>query len=430
MADGPFDRRGSTLGVMDDLQVAVHTYDGCPRGCPGCVVDREFKNRRRFRPLIPRGDMAIVQGRVAEYYAWVRDTLNAKEGGYFGRDRHQVCHYSFTMRFGNHAELPLDDLVGIAESLAADFRVFSTGPVEDLGVFVELNRRVPGRLFLEIIYDPLVDRAGDLRAMIEEMRRHGILGYPEVLLTRRLLASYAPERFVEEHVAPLGDLGAQMQLGRYVPSMTRGFDNSQVVPLDQEVDWLAAVARAIVAGGHDVHPIPLGEYAVTLLDEYAESAALGPDGRIDETRLPPPEPFDAAAVRDKVRDIMLTSLYVDHKLDLYLWAESMGQHVLDGNLGFEPLGNIRDHGIRDILTGPGNRVERLLSDVLRDLVTNPRCAPCRYKSFCASHAVPLFRQGHADNGRHCYGYLPVIREFQRSPAFLQRMVSGFRELGF
>ena len=40
-----FDRDNSTLGIMDDLQVAVHTYDACSRGCPGCLVDTYFKNK-------------------------------------------------------------------------------------------------------------------------------------------------------------------------------------------------------------------------------------------------------------------------------------------------------------------------------------------------------------------------------------------------
>jgi len=72
----------------------------------------------------------------------------------------------------------------------------------------------------------------------------------------------------------------------------------------------------------------------------------------------------------------------------------------------------------------------MLSEILRNLSVHPKCVPCRYKSFCASHAVPLFRRWHDDAGRHCYGYLPVIREFQKSPDFLRNMIAGFRELGF
>ena len=77
---GPvFDRRDSTLGVMDDLQVAIHTYDGCSRGCPGCVVDKHFKNRARGEPIMPQADLAIAQARVSEYYDWVRANLNTRD---------------------------------------------------------------------------------------------------------------------------------------------------------------------------------------------------------------------------------------------------------------------------------------------------------------------------------------------------------------
>jgi hypothetical protein len=425
-----FDRQGSTLGIMDDLQVAVHTYDGCARGCPGCVVDRHFKNRWRFRNILSADDMRIIHRRVTEYYAWVREVLNNQERGYFGRNGFQVEHFSYTFRFGNHSELPLESLEEIAECMPCEFRVFSTAPTEDVAQFVELRKRHPGRYFLEIIYDPVADRAEDIRAMVLEMRANGILGYPEVLITRRLLDAYTPERFVDEALAPLGDIGTQMQFGRYTPSKTRGFRRTQVVGVDEEVRWLAEVARRIVRGGFDIHPIPIGEYAVTLLDEYGEHAAIGPDGRVDETRLPDPEPFDLDNVRRKTRDIFLTSIYVDHNLDVHVWSESMGQHVLDRNFGFEPLGNVRDRPIHEIVTERGGMLDRMLNEVMRNLLANRKCSPCRYKSFCASHAIPLFRRWQPDDGEHCYGYLPVIREFQADRRFLENMVDGFREIGF
>lgn len=308
-------------------------------------------------------------------------------------------------------------------------RVFSTGPTEDVAKFAELRKRQPGRYFLEIIMDPLVDSGEAIRDMILEMRRNGILGYPEILLTRRMLDAFTPERFVD-HLAPLGNIGAQVQFGRYSPSRTRGFASSQMLPVDEEVEWLARFAALVVERGYDMHPIPLGEYAVTLLDEYGEMAARGADGRVAEERLPEPTPFDARIVREKTRDILLTSLYVDHNLDLFVWSESMGQHVLDSNLGFKPLGNIRQRSIQDIVCEPGGGIDRMLSGIVRELVTHPKCSGCRYKSFCASHAVPLFRKWHPDDGRHCYGYLPVIREFQKDVAFLDNMVEGFKKLGF
>ena len=273
---GPvFDRRGSTLGVMDDLQIAVHTYDGCSRGCPGCVVDKHFKNRARGEPIMSAGDLAIVQARVAEYYDWVRTTLNTRDapGSYFHKDGYQVGHYSYTMRFGNHSELPTDELVMIADTLAAEYKVWSTAPTEEVGKFVDVRRQVPGRYFLEIIYDPVADDPQFIRDMILEMRSHDILGYPEVLVTQRLLNAMSAERFVDEYLAPLGDLDMQVQFGRYSPSKTRSYSTTQVVPVDQEVEWLATVAKRVIDQRLKLHPIPIAEYAVTLLDEYEELPA-------------------------------------------------------------------------------------------------------------------------------------------------------------
>lgn len=425
-----FDRQGSTLGVMDDLQVAVHTYDGCTRGCPGCVVDKHFKNKFRLKNIIPVEDMMLIDQRVKEYYAWVQDNVNTQEKGYFGKDGYKVDHQSYTFRFGNHSELSNDMLDEIAGSCVSDFRVFSTAPSDEIHKFVELRKRFPGNYYLEIIYDPIADDPNFIRDMILDMRSNGILGYPEVLITQRLLKSFSPEKFVTEALGPLGDIGTQLQLGRYTPSKTRGFRTTQVVTVDEEVNWMTAVSRGIIAQKYDIHPIPIGEYAVTFLDEYGEEKAIGSDGRIDENLLPEPEPFDIDNVRRKTKDIFLSSLYIDHNLDLHVWSESMGQHVLDKNFGFEPLGNIRNKPIHEFIREPNGILNKMLNEVIRNLITNHKCAPCRYKSFCASHAIPLFRKWQKDDGKHCYGYLPVIREFQSDTKFLNNMVDGFKELGF
>ncbi len=427
-----FDRQGSTLGIMDDLQVAIHTYDGCAKGCPGCVVDKHFKNHMRGQNILSRDQMTLIQSRVTEYYDWARENLNTKTHGYFGTHAHayQIEHFSYTFRFGNHSELPLDVLLEIAEVMPAPFRVFSTAPTDDIRKFIALRQAHPGRYFLEIIYDPIADDPQYVRDMILEMRSHDILGYPEVLITRRLLDVFGPEKFVAEAIGPLGEIGTQMQFGRYSPAKTRDFRQTQLVPLDEEVEWLTAVTKGILARGYDLHPIPIGEYAVTFLDEYGEADAIGPDGRIDESLLPEPEPFHIPNIKEKTRDIFLSSLYIDHNLDVNVWSESMGQHVLDRTFGYEPLGNIKDRPIHDIVTEKGGVIDRMLNEVVRNLLTHQKCAPCRYKSFCASHAIPLFRRWHDDNGKHCYGYLPVIREFQTDPRFLTNMIQGFRDLGF
>jgi len=429
----PFNRQGSTLAVMDDLQVAVHTYDGCARGCSGCVVDKHFKNHTRFQPIMPLKDLAIVQERVTDYYAWALENLNKRDApdSYFHKDGYQIAHYSYTMRFGNHSELPLDELIGIAETLNAEFRVFSTAPTEEISKFVAVNKAVPGRYFLEIIYDPVADDPIEIRQMIIDMRQNNILGYPEVLITRRLLDAYPDaKRFVDECLAPFGDLDVQVQFGRYSPSKTRSYNTRQVVNVDEEVMWLAVMAQRVLELRLKIHPIPIAEYAVTFLDEYKEMSVWNKYGTVRDELLFEPEPFNPIRSREKTRDIFLSSLYVDHNLDLFVWSESMGQHVLDDNFGYRALGNIRNRAIQDVVTEKGGVVDQMLVEVLRNLMSHRKCAPCRYKSHCASHAVPLFRKWWPDDGEHCYGYLPVIREYQKDHAFLQHMIDGFNDLGF
>jgi hypothetical protein len=431
----PFQRQGSTLGVMDDLQIAVHSYDGCGRGCSGCVVDKHFKNDSRGQGILLPDQLDLIQRRTLEYYDWTQHHLNTKDTGYFGSHGFKINHYSYTFRFGNHSELPEDVLIDLATRLQAPYRVFSTAPSEDLSVFSRVQQATGGRYFLEIIYDPVADPASLIRNMILEMRGYGILGYPEVLLTRRLLDHYSPEKFVREAVAPLGDLGTQMQFGRYSPSKTRSFNTRQVVPLDEEVVWLTEVARLICEQNLNIHPIPIAEYAVTFLDEYHEweSMTYDPSGRplgVDDTRLPSLPPTDWENVKAKTRDIFRSSLYIDHNLDLFVWSESMGQHVLDRNFGFPSLGSLKTHAIHELVRDDHPVMERMLNQTLRHLMTHPKCGSCRYQSFCASHAIPFFRHWHPDDGAHCYGYLPTIREFQKHPIFLKNMVDGFKTLDF
>ena len=45
--------------------------------------------------------------------------------------------------------------------------------------------------------------------------------------------------------------------------------------------------EAILDAKMNLHPIPIGEYAVTLLDEYGEHSAYGHNGYINEDLLPP-----------------------------------------------------------------------------------------------------------------------------------------------
>ncbi len=433
-----FDRENSTLGIMDDIQFAIHTYDGCAKGCPGCIVDTHFKTKQRFQNILSLEQMQTIHKRVTEYYDWAKINLNQKKFGYFGEKGFKVNHYSYTFRFGNHSELPLEELIQISQTLDSPFKVFSTAPTDDVSKFYELtkpeNNPSNSRFFLEIIYDPVADDAQYIRKMILEMRKYNILGYPEVLITKRLLEKYSdPKKFVDECVAPIGDIETQMQFGRYSPSKTRNFNTKQVVPLDTEVEWLAGVAHHIIKQKLNIHPIPIGEYAVTFLDEYNEHHFQREDGTIDIQKLNQSdyiEEFNMASVKEKTRDIFMTSMYIDHNLDLFIWSESMGQHVLDTNFGFPKLGNIIDKPIHEILTEKNGVLEKMLQHNMTHLMKHKKCSSCNYKSFCSSHAIPFFRKFHDDNGKHCYGYLPVIREFQKDRVFLENMIDGFKRLEF
>lgn len=443
-----FNRTASTLGIMDDLQVAVHTYDGCGRGCSGCLVDKHFKNTGRGALIINEVEQTFIHQQVTEYYHWCQEHLNQQESGYFGIGKNTVKHFSYTFRFGNHAELPDHLVQQLSQNMAAPFQVFSVAPFnnidEELRKFIHLQQQGNSSIYLEIIYDPIVDDALQINQIISAMREHDILGYPEILITQRLLSIYGGEphsaasireaaaRFVHEKLAPLQKNmveGVQVQFGRYSPSKTRNFNTSQVVDLDHEIEWLAAVAEVIVQNNMNLHPIPIGEYAVTFFDEYQEKQAFCPSLGVDPLKLPPPEAFNLQNIIEYTRDIFKTSLYIDHNLDVFVWSESMGQHVLDSNFGFPALGNLKEHSLISIINN--GKIDKMAIETARHFITNSKCKPCRYKSFCASHAIPFFRKWHDDkSSKHCYGYIPVIRQFQRSPQFLSNMVDGFKNLGF
>lgn len=430
-----FNRDGSTLGVMDDLQIAVHTYDGCSRGCSGCIVDKYFKNKKRGELILSQEDMQLINARAEEYFQWIQKNINTKSTGYFQKNGKQVNHFSYTCRFGNHSELTAEQLAMIGSTLKSDFKVFSTAPFEQLGDiknFVEARNKTGGNYYLEIIYDPVADDPNYIRDMILTMRENNILGYPEVLITQRLIGAFTPERFVKEALYPLKDTNTQLQLGRYSPSKTRNYNTSQMVDLDVEVEWMAEVARLIVENEYKIHPIPIGEYGVTFFDDYKEHTAYNDKKEFKEELLKNIHynDFNAQAVYEETKDIFMTSLYIDHNLDVYVWSESMGQHVLDSNFGFPKLGNIKEESISEMVSKPNNVIDKMAKSTIRHLLTHPKCSGCQYKSFCASHAIPFFRNWHKDDGKHCYGYLPVIREFQKSPKFMNYMIEGFKELGF
>ncbi len=428
-----FNRENSTLGIMDDLQIAIHSYDGCSKGCSGCLVDTHFKNQR-FQPILSTDQMEHIHMRVSEYYTWCQKHLNTKNEGYFGENRFKINHFSYTFRFGNHSELSIEHLEEITSYMPAKYQVFSTAPTHDIEKFYALSQKHPEiSYFLEIIYDPIHDSPQLIRDMILNMRQHDILGYPEILITKRLLDAYPnPNHFVEKCLMPFGDIETQVQFGRYTPSKTRNFNTKQMVSVDEEVIWLAGVAQSILKNKMKIHPIPIAEYAVTLLDEYDEKNHLNTilkDKDLSHLQYKDHE-FPISSVMKKTKDIFMSSLYIDHHLDLYVWSESMGQHVLDHNFGFEKIGNILLFSIEDLLNKKNGVLDKMVKQNIHHLLQNKKCMDCSYKSFCASHAIGFFRKFHEDNGQYCYGYLPVIREFQKDPVFLQEMIDGFKNLKF
>lgn len=408
-------RELSTLSVMDDIQICVHTYDGCGLGCSGCLVDKTFKNKMRGSILLPENYLDIVKLRVNEYTEWAIPYFNNKDGGYFGKNGKQIKHHSYTYRFGDHGELPVENLIQIASQLDSYYKVFSTGNRPDISKYVEAQKITGGRYFLEIVFDPLKQTGQQVFEMLTNMRNNNLDGYPEIVITRALINKYNPEDFVTEILVPFGnmDQAVHLQTGRYTPSKTRNYNTSQMLTLDEEVEWLSRMSAKLLELDLNIHPIPLGEYAVTIMDEFSGDNV-----------------FDIPSTIDNIRDIFMTSLYIDENLDLYIWSESMGQHVLDKNWGFKPLGNILEDSIKDILLNPIGELNSTINLVIRDLITNKKCGPCNLKGFCASHLVPLFRNHHLDDGKHCYGYLPVIEEFKNHPKFLQKMIDGFADLDF
>jgi hypothetical protein len=400
---------------MDDIQFCIHTYDGCGLGCSGCLVDKNFKNKSRGDLILSKDDLNLISERVDEYVSWAIPYFNNKESGYFGKNGHQIKHHSYTYRFGDHGELSVEQIVEIADSLKSYFKVFSTGNRSDVSRYIEAQKITGGRYFLEIVFDPLKQTGMEVYEMLTNMRNNNLDGYPEIVITKALITRYSPEAFVTEVLVPFGFMRqpVHLQTGRYTPSKTRNYNQSQMISLDDEVEWLTAMSKKLLELDLNIHPIPLGEYAVTIMDEFSDKPQ-----------------FDLRSTKENIKDIFMTSLYIDEHLDLYIWAESMGQHVLDKNWGFAPLGNIRNNTIQEILLDPLGELNNIIHLVIRDLISNEKCVNCDLKGFCASHLIPLFRKHHKDDGKHCYGYLPVIDEYKKHPIFLQKMINGFADLEF
>ncbi|MEO0368844.1 MAG: hypothetical protein AAF197_08675 [Pseudomonadota bacterium] len=423
----PKERNVLLRDPKDALQIALHSYDGCAKGCPGCVVDRFFKNKARFKPLISTDDMRILQSRTLEYFDWFSEYLDERADRLGeGARSHKIEYHSYTFRFGNHSELPEEHLMDMVQILEAPDQIFSTAPAnnEEVAKLIRVHDAVPGKSAYEIVYDPFYDDVNEIRAMIMGLRKGGIFTFPEVVMTRRLFDHFSPEKFVAECIAPIGDIGTMIQLARYTPARSRGFRKTQMIPIDEEIEWMNRVLELCIEGNHVITQIPLGSRAVDLLAHHDEYKALTEDG-FNEELLPEPKAFSPLDTREAVRDNCMTSLYVDHELNVFTWSEAVGNHILDENLGFDSIGNLRDSSFQDIVTKKGGGVDRMVAAIMRNLMTNAKCTGCRYQSFCAPHGSHLFRRWAMDDGEHCYGYLPIIRTLQENLEYLRMSTPEF-----
>lgn len=431
-----FEREGSTTAYMDDLQIALHTFDGCVKSCSGCVVDsvnREKQNNSE-ELLISIEDAKIIQDNVEEYYKeYVQKVLNEKESnGYFGKNSRKVNNYSYTYRFGNHGQVPVKKLEKYITTLDSEYNIFSSGAGFKQDNIIEIAKKYPNKKFLiEFIYDPVKD---DMEKVVEALihsRENNVVGYLEMILTKALVVEMTPEDFERRVLKPLHEklpFGVQLQLGKYVPSRNRKFADRMVVPIEEETKWLKEVAKIIVKNQYKVYVLPLGEFAVTLMDEFRDVKF----GEEKHNRK-----FNYLEYKNKigkaVSDIMRVSLYIDSNLDVYYWSEDIGQHVLDKTFGYKPLFNLREKRLIDFMKNDNN-LESYHIRESKEFFTD-FCKKCDYMDFCVSHSIDLYRRRIVEPNtkeeavKNCYGYISVIEEF-KDRKYLESMIKDFKELDF
>jgi radical SAM protein with 4Fe4S-binding SPASM domain len=129
---------------------------------------------------------------------------------------------------------------------------------------------------------------------------------------------------------------------------------------------------------------------------------------------------------------MKTSLYIDNNLDVYIWSEDIGQHTLDSQFNYTPIGNLYKQKLVDIL----NNNKKLSIYYLNKSVSflNDTCKSCPLIDFCATHSIELFRNEIKDNDievqmKNCYGYIDVIESF-KDREYLDSMIEDFRGIDF
>lgn len=432
-----FDRDNSTVAYMDDFQIALHTFDGCVKSCNGCVVNTENRRNQNSsnKLLISIEDAKIIHDNVKEYYEeYILKVLNNKENnGYFGKNSRKVNNFSYTYRFGNHGQVPVAELEQYINVLDSKYNIFSSGAGIRQENIIELSKKYPEKTFLvEFIYDPLKDDIEKVIDAVKHCRENGVIGYLEMILTNALLTVMTPKDFEEKVLIPLDkniDFGIQLQLGKYVPSANRKFSERMVVPIEKETAWLKEVAKLIVSNNYKVYVLPLGEFAVTLMDDFRQIEY----GKEQEKK----GSFNYLNYKNNIGksviDLMRVSLYIDNNLNVYYWSEDIGQHTLDSTFNYQPLFNLRETRLIDYLS----KDIKLESYYLKEsnLFLNDMCTKCEYMNFCASHSIDLFRKMIKEPNtkeeaiKNCYGYITVIEEFKNKD-YLNSMIENFRSLDF
>lgn len=430
-----FNRENSTVAYMDDFQIALHTFDGCVKSCNGCVVSTENRKLQNSTNelLISLDDAKIIHDNVKEYYnEYILKILNKKEtNGYFGKNSRQVNNFSYTYRFGNHGQVPVEKLEKYINVLDSKYNIFSSGAGFKQENIIELANKYKEKTFLvEFIYDPLKDDMDKVIEAVKHRKENNVIGYLEMIITNALVKEMSPQDFEKKVLKPLNDnldFGIQLQLGKYVPSANRKFADKMVVPIEVETLWLKEVAKIIVKNNYKVYVLPLGEFAVTLMDDF----------RKIQYKKEKQKEFNYFEYKNNIGktiiDLMRVSLYIDNNLNVYYWSEDIGQHTLDSTFNYKPLFNLRETRLIDFMSKDAKLEAYNLKE--SNLFLTDMCKKCEYMDFCSTHSIDLFRKMITEPNtkeepiNNCYGYISVIEEF-KDEKYLNSMINNFRNLNF
>ena len=343
----------------------------------------------------------------------------------------QVNNYSYTYRFGNHSQVPIEVLRDYLLIFDSKYNVYSSGAGLVPTNIIELSKEFPEKKFLiEFIYDPILDEIDNVVKTLNETFGMGIHGYIEMVLNKKMIEQFTPEDFASKFLSKLNEVSRplQLQLGKYVPNQNRMYNDKLVPKLEDEIKWLEELAKIIVREKYKIYVLPLGEYAVTLLDDY--------EGKIEEDKDMSYTMGDYETnILSSVIDLMKVSIYIDRDLEVYHWSENIGQQVLDKQYKYKSLGSLREDTLVNILSEKNLKKYHYKEEVKGFF--NTMCSSCTYMSFCSTHSLDLFRKmikpkDEADKEEkivNCYGYIPVINAF-KDREYLENMIRDFKDLDF